>query len=322
MARNSSSGPPPHALSSGPVPPVSPSWQPGPKHYQLALDPSSNPHKLICRNAKGVQLSTVPREVRESPQAQALITLAEWLDRHSHQCCLQAEQWMLRSLPIPTALIAAVWPDPAWQQVLANCVVIPCSASGDLQEASAGILMTTDPSFGLGLLTLDGETLRIRPAELLIPHPILLPELVEWRELSQQLGFHQHLEQLSRQTTAKSLERITNQNEEARLDRFSGVHFEQLAFAQAACRSAGFRVRGGYATTRVFEAGTLVEARFWIGMDDPTWETDTEDLVWVDAEENSLTFAQVGPVAWSEGIRMAAAIASRGKALQGGADEG
>jgi hypothetical protein len=51
-----------------------------------------------------------------------------------------------------------------------------------------------------------------------------------------------------------------------------------------------------------------VEARFWLGADHPEGETWTGELVWVDDQEQQLDLAQVGPVAWSEGTRMAALV--------------
>ena len=67
-------------------------------------------------------------------------------------------------------------------------------------------------------------------------------------------------------------------------------------------------MRGGYAVCRVFEDGRTVEARCWVGADDPYYETETGDLVFTDRQGTALPLGQVGPVAWSEGTRMAAAL--------------
>ena len=67
-------------------------------------------------------------------------------------------------------------------------------------------------------------------------------------------------------------------------------------------------MRGGYVECRVYESGRVLVARFWIGADDPTFEAQTGDLHWCDTTETMLPLGDVGPVAWSEGIRMAAAI--------------
>jgi hypothetical protein len=58
----------------------------------------------------------------------------------------------------------------------------------------------------------------------------------------------------------------------------------------------------------VWEDGKVTEARFWIGADSPDSETYTGDLAWVDGREHVIKVADVGPVAYSEGVRMASAI--------------
>ena len=54
--------------------------------------------------------------------------------------------------------------------------------------------------------------------------------------------------------------------------------------------------------------GLAVEARYWIGADSPDSETWTGALSWVDGKEKTLPLADVPPVAFSEGMRMASAI--------------
>ena len=81
-----------------------------------------------------------------------------------------------------------------------------------------------------------------------------------------------------------------------------------LMHAIGKARALGYRVRGGFAVCAVWEAGVVTEARYWIGADDPMAEAYTGGLSWVDAREQSIPLGTVGPVAWSEGMRMASAI--------------
>ena len=74
------------------------------------------------------------------------------------------------------------------------------------------------------------------------------------------------------------------------------------------CRRLGFRVRGGSAVCPVWEDGKLLEARFWVGADYPEGETWTGDLLFTDSQEHAVPIADVGPVTFSEGVKMAAAI--------------
>jgi hypothetical protein len=76
----------------------------------------------------------------------------------------------------------------------------------------------------------------------------------------------------------------------------------------ARATSHGYPVKGGYAVCRIFEDGRSVEARSWVGSDDPYEETETGDLVFVQDSGASIPLGEVGPVAWSEGMRMAAAL--------------
>ena len=86
------------------------------------------------------------------------------------------------------------------------------------------------------------------------------------------------------------------------------------------CATLGFRVRGGFATVRVWEDGSPVEARFWVGADEPTMEAETGPLVFMDSQSRAMKLGDVGRVAWSEGARMAELIAA-GRVQQGDEDQ-
>ena len=81
-----------------------------------------------------------------------------------------------------------------------------------------------------------------------------------------------------------------------------------MLLATGRARTLGFQVSGGSAVTRIWEAGKLIEARFWIGSDQPEAETLTGDLTWVDGASDLVPLARLGPVAYSEGIRMASSV--------------
>src|SRR2546430_657104 len=73
------------------------------------------------------------------------------------------------------------------------------------------------------------------------------------------------------------------------------------------CRALGYGGGGGGAVARIWEEGRLVEARLALGGRVPEGEATTGELTWV-AGGRRLPLAQVGPVAYSEGMRMAAAV--------------
>jgi len=276
-----------------------PNWQPAEGGYSLALVGGRG---LVCRNAKGRVLASVPAKVKTTETAQRLLALRDWLVRHEQACAQTVETWMLRSLPVPRGVLERVWADPAWRRPLENALVVPEGSE------EAGFLRGASPTRGVGLVDLDGETGWFDSPTVRIPHPILVDDLDDARELATELKLSQGIQQLFREVHEKK-----GADDDKRIDDYAGGHFEQLNHALGRCRTLGLRVQGGYAVTPVWEDGRLVEARYWIGAEYPEGETYTGDLIWVDARQRQLSRGEVGPVAFSEGMRMAAAIYAKRK---------
>lgn len=289
-------------------------WLEADKKYALGIDDG----KLVCRNPAGKRLAAVPKELKESQRGEQLTALCEWLADHRTECLRHVETWMLRSLPLPCAVVRAVWPDPDWRDMLCNLVVTPVDAKDRVDTPQTGLLRDVHAKKGIGVVDRDGETQWLNAAQLLIPHPILIDGLDELREIAADMGFTQAIEQLFRPVFAptgeqKASERITD---------FSNGKFEQLNFASALCRRLGYPVRGGYACSKVWENARPVEARYWIGDEYPEMETFTGDLIFVDGNQQPLKIADVGRVTFSEGVRMAAQIYAKRKVeKQEGGDE-
>ncbi|MFI2204869.1 DUF4132 domain-containing protein [Streptomyces sp. NPDC020192] len=263
--------------------------------YEVALDGG----KVVCRNASGRLLKSVPPKIADDPAVVGLRQLVEWLERHERGCLADTERWMVRSLPVPLDLVTRVWPDPAWQAALRDLVVT--GADGQV----AGFLRDADPERGLGLVDLDGDTVRISPDLVRIPHPVLLEDLEELREFAVELGVEQGAQQLFREVWHRP---AALDAEATQVEEYAGGSFKELRFLHGRAAQLGYRVRGGYAVCPVLEDGRGVEARVWIGDYDGYQETETGPLVWSDPTGKALKLGQVGPVAWSEGMRMAAAL--------------
>ncbi|OII69109.1 MULTISPECIES: DUF4132 domain-containing protein [unclassified Streptomyces] len=263
--------------------------------YEVALDDG----RVVCRNAAGRRLKSVPAKLADDPVVTGLRQLAEWLERHERRCLDDVERWMVRSLPVPLAVVERVWPDPAWQAVLRDLVV-----RGEDGEI-AGFLRDAGPGRGLGLVDLDGDTVRTSPALVRIPHPVLLEDLEDLREFAVELGVEQRVGQLFREVWHRP---AAHDPDATAVHDYEGGSFKELRFLAGRATQLGYRVRGGHAVCPVLEDGRTTEARVWIGDYEGYAETETGPLTWSDGEGRTLRARQVGPVAWSEGMRMAAAL--------------
>ncbi|MFI6283225.1 DUF4132 domain-containing protein [Streptomyces sp. NPDC051018] len=267
--------------------------------YTVALDGTD----VLCRNAAGRQLKQVPPKLRDDVAVVRLRQLAEWLERHERECGEQADTWLVRSLPVPVALLARVWPDAAWQSALRDLVVAPVGADGGADMSRAGFLRDADGEKGAGIVDLDGDSVRLECESVLIPHPVLLEDLDDLREFAVELGVEQKVEQLFREVWRRPAE--TSGTE---WKAYADGRFQQLRHATARAVSLGYRVRGGQALCPLVEDGRALEAAYWLGADYPDAEALTGSLEWRGRDGRRLPLDEVGPVAWSEGERMAALV--------------
>ncbi|MET8976741.1 DUF4132 domain-containing protein [Streptomyces sp. NPDC004539] len=263
--------------------------------YEVALDGG----RVVCRNAAGKALKSVPSKLRDDPAVAGLEQLAEWLERHERQCLADVERWMTRSLEVPVEVLLRVWPDPAWRSALRDLVVL--WDSGEV----AGFLRDADQARGLGVVDLDGDTVRIAPDLVRLPHPVLLEDLEELREFAVELGVEQRAPQLFREVWRRP---AALDAEATEVEEYAGGAFKELRFLHGRVAQLGYRVRGGHAVCAIVEGGRSVEARVWVGDYDGWSATETGPLVFTDPAGRVLKLGQVGPVAWSEGMRMAAAL--------------
>ncbi|MFJ8207835.1 DUF4132 domain-containing protein [Streptomyces sp. NPDC096033] len=266
--------------------------------------------RVAVRRPAGRQLKTVPKALRDHPEVDRLRRLAEWLDRHEAACVAQVDGWMVSSLPVPTALLARVWRDEAWQAALRDLAVV-----GDGDPDEVGFLRDATDAGELKVVNLDGETVRLSPRTVTLPHPVLLPDLDDVREFAAELDITQRVEQIHRATWIRP-EDVKESATEVR--DYAGGKFPSRFSLAARATGLGYRVSGGYATCRVRDGGRAVEAAVWIG--EPYWEDESETgaLSWHDEEGRAVRLGEVGPVAWSEGMRMAAALYAGRKIEEGG----
>lgn len=276
-------------------------WVPAGADYEVSVDRG----KVVARTAQGKPLRAVPKALKEHETVVGLRQMTEWLHRHEESCRAEVERWMIRSLPVPTAVIAQVWADEAWRALLRDAVVVP--VGGDASEA--GLLRDADAATGLGVVDLDGESARITAEAVAVPHPVHLADLDDLREFAGDLGVEQGLLQLFREVWRKPPD---EPRQRAELRRYAGARFEQLRHAQSRATSAGYQVQGGTVVCRLWEDGAPIVASVWVGDSDPGVEGETGELAFSDAGGQVLAPAAVPPVTWSEGMRMAATLHAAG----------
>lgn len=274
-------------------------WVPATDGYEVSLAAG----KVIARK-NGSKLKTVPKQLKDHDSVVALRQLVEWLARHEAECQRTVQEWLIRSLPVPTRVIAAVWPDEAWCAALSGLVVAPVTESG-WDEANVGFLRAVDTDNRLGVIDLDGESQWWSPDRVVVPHPVLLSDVNELRQFATELDVTQGVLQLFREIWRKPGDPAQLAKEAAQ---YSGGEFAQLRHLTSRASSLGYAVRGGYATVRLWDEGRMVDARVWAGADDPSYQTATGDLEFVTETGAAVALEAAGPVAWSEGLRMAAAL--------------
>ncbi len=280
-------------------------WIDGPQSYQLGIQQG----KVVCKNPKGKELASLPAAIKDDPVTDQLQALVTWLEDHRMECLHTVERWMLRSLIIPRQTLVEVWPDPDWRASLENMVIAPSGADGHVERDHYGLLKDADANKGLGIIDLDGESKWLQSPCVAFLHPILIGELEELRDLANDLGIVQPVEQLYRPVFRP----LPTQIELTSIRDYEDGEFDQLNFALGHCKRLGYPVRGGYATCKVWEGVAPLEARYYVGSESPESPTITGDLIFVDQKQQSVPIRNVGPVTFSEGVRMASSIYAKRK---------
>ncbi len=247
--------------------------------------------RIVARNAQQRVLKSVPAKAKKTPQWEEIDALRVVLRRHGEEIAERVQTWILQSLPAPVPLLRAVWPDPSWRGQLTDLVVTDGARSGFLRDIGATGLLVVDA---------DGETVEITSDRVGVPHPVLLEELDDLRELAAELGVEQGFDQLFREVHRRPHDIDVTARA---VDDFHGA-YEHRNHVVARARSAGFTVQGSYASVAIVEEGRTVTAQQWIG-EAYYEETTIEELSWT-SDGRALRLGEVGPVAWSEGVRMAA----------------
>lgn len=265
--------------------------------YTLTLDGTT----IVCRNAKGKDLKSVPAKVKKLEEYARLESLSLWLRQHDRTCADTVRGWFLRGETVRSTLISAVWEDRSWRSCIENLAVSAELApqgkvTGLLRDAGADVLRIID---------LDGETVEVPvgDTDVTVPHPVLIDDIEEWREFIVELGVEQGTDQLFREIQVKP---GTAQEQRAAVCRYSEATYSKGLVLIGRSRGAGYGASINEVSTEVTEPGTgrvvtvVLEVHCW----SPTEEAVLGDVSFLDAGD-AMDLSDVGPLAWSEGMRMA-----------------
>jgi hypothetical protein len=269
--------------------------------YSASIDGN----RLSYRDQAGAKVKSLPGPLRSSTAVIAADGLATWLGGHARRCRLIVETWVLRGYAVPHALLVAVWPDRVWRQTLTDLVVT--------DPAGRGGLLRAVHADGVDVIDGYGATQRISGDAWRIPHPALIPALSSYRALLG--GRTPAVAQVLRDVAVRPADLPAGHTQ---CGDFAGIGFGK---AEKVLRRAGryaFTIRFGHAVCPVWEDGRLVEARLYLGDDYlmPSLDLDVGALTWVGSDGWDMPLEQVGPVAWSEGIRMARLLTEDGSPVQ------
>lgn len=269
-------------------------WVPAIHGHELALDGT----KLRCRKSDGRVLKSIPSAVGGSPVGEQFAALQEQLARHEKDCRVTVESWLLSGMPVPARLLARVWPDPCWRTGLQHLVVYVDGRVGLLEKVSEDGRVRIQEADGAPYEPPIGS-----PVTLV--HPALLDDLGPWRRLLEEHGAAQGVEQLGRRVHRR---REGSDPEATGIDVNRDEYAEKFGSVRLRAVEKGFDVRGGFAVLRMTERSVTVEARCRLGSDEPGSAGETGRLLWVDEAGRPVPLGEVGPVAWTEGRRMAELI--------------
>ncbi|NUW37903.1 DUF4132 domain-containing protein [Nonomuraea sp. SMC257] len=248
--------------------------------HELTVEGTRRP-VLACRTAAGRVLAKVPADVRKDPAAVRLAALCERLGEHARAVRDRVESWMVRSLPVPATVLAAVWDDPVWRETLTDLVIAPI----------------VDGAPDLGRCALLREGAWTGADAFAIPHPLLLgDELPVWRGRY----LTQVVEQVGREvwTRPASMDRAFGL---VGLFGYLDARYESGAAFERRVHELGGRIKGDRARFTVHAPEPLgVEIDLdWSGPMSPAYLA-------------GLSFTaggrEIGDIAWSEGVRVLMAL--------------
>lgn len=252
---------------------------------------------ILARNSKGRVLKTVPAKAKKTPEFDKLNNLRVYLEQHKKNCHNDVITWFLKGLPVPVRVISVVWPDPMWRGCLENLVVRVVGTGAE------GLLRAADEQ-NLHLVDLDGENITVAVDDsesVVFPHPAIISDITDWREFASELGIAQGIDQLFRDIYVKPTD-VDGYRKAVRA--YTNAEYDMGQTLVGRSRSGGFAANFQGVSLIVVEDGKEIQANLEVECWYPTDKAYLDELSF-SHNGKQLRFDEIGPIAWSEGIRMA-----------------
>jgi hypothetical protein len=249
-------------------------------------------------------MRTASALMRDRDSAHDLDEVARWLADRDDVCRDEATTWMVRATSLPTDTLASLWTDRMWSRSLTDLVVQTADGSvvqtadgSDVQTADdadeddtlvRGFLRGVAPGRGVGVLGLDGQTRWVTHRRWMVPHPALLPDLPAWQSAARQHGIRQDVHQLDRTVFHRDPVRFP--------DEHTAAHLWLPAMS-------------GERTAQLWDGGRWVLARITPADSGAVNGESSRSITvtFADSDGRLLRLAAVGPIVWSEALRLATA---------------
>ncbi|SER51357.1 DUF4132 domain-containing protein [Corynebacterium cystitidis] len=269
------------------------SWFEG-ADYDFALS-GAYADKIVARNKKGRTLKSVPKKAKTDEVYQQVDALRNYFAAHHDRCREAVIAWLFQEGPVPSEVLGAIWKDSVWQHYVKDLVVTAGGVHGLLRHADATCLQLVD---------LDGESheVEVSASQLVqIPHPIKIAQRDQWREFVIDLGVTQSVDQLFRDVYP--LPETLREREDA-MQAYADAEINPGGILAGIARDNGAKFSTQYLQVEVEEQGRRVQGRLDISFVSPK-EKAFLSSVYFTAADRSVPPSDIGPVTWSETMRLA-----------------
>ena len=226
--------------------------------------------EVACRNAAGRRLKSVPPAIRDDPVVVGLRQLTEWLARHEGPAGPRWRGGWSGRCRCPRRCFGRVWPDEAWRAALTDLVVAVPDARGawaPTRWASCATSTTRASAWS----TSTARRCGCPPTQVADPAPGAARRPRRPARVRRRTGRAAVRRPALPARPGPDRPGLTRNFDKRRRLRRRGVRAAAPPARPAPARWAT-RCAAATRSAACSRAAARVEARFWVGADDPSWE--------------------------------------------------